>query len=105
MRKIALLTIAVILVTFLTGCGDDGGGNGNGNSNGNGDTTPPLIADVVVADITRTSVVITWITDEPATSQVEYSKMPFYSSVVQPKRYYPSSPILKIIIKMGVIFQ
>ncbi len=36
------------------------------------DTTPPVISEVKTSGITRTSVTITWKTDEPATSQVEY---------------------------------
>ena len=36
------------------------------------DTTPPAISDVQVTDISDTQVTITWRTDEPATSQVQY---------------------------------
>ncbi len=36
------------------------------------DTTPPVISDVSVSDVTDDSAVISWITDEPSTSQVEY---------------------------------
>jgi hypothetical protein len=36
------------------------------------DTTPPVISDVTVTDISAASANITWNTDEPATSQVEY---------------------------------
>ena len=36
---------------------------------GSKDTTPPVISEVVVSDITQTSAVITWQTDEPSTSQ------------------------------------
>jgi beta-lactamase superfamily II metal-dependent hydrolase len=38
------------------------------------DTTAPVISDVTVADITETTARITWTTDEPATSRVEYGK-------------------------------
>ena len=34
------------------------------------DTTPPAVSNVEVSDVTQTSAVITWDTDEPATSQV-----------------------------------
>jgi peroxiredoxin len=34
------------------------------------DTTPPVISEVNISDITQTDVVITWKTDEPSTSQV-----------------------------------
>ena len=36
------------------------------------DETPPLISEVSASNITTTSATITWTTDEPATSQVEY---------------------------------
>ena len=35
-----------------------------------GDTTPPVISEVNISDITQTGAVITWKTDEPSTSQV-----------------------------------
>jgi hypothetical protein len=37
------------------------------------DTVPPTISDVTVAVVDRNSATITWTTNEPATSQVEYS--------------------------------
>jgi peroxiredoxin len=37
---------------------------------GTKDTTPPVISTVELSDITETSAVVTWETDEPATSQV-----------------------------------
>jgi hypothetical protein len=37
------------------------------------DTRPPLITKVTVSSITSTQVTITWVTDEPADSQVEYA--------------------------------
>jgi uncharacterized repeat protein (TIGR02543 family) len=42
------------------------------------DTTPPVISGVRVSDITETSATITWTTDEPATSQVEYDTTSAY---------------------------
>jgi len=36
------------------------------------DPTPPVISDVLVSDITESSVTITWTTDEPATSNAEF---------------------------------
>ncbi|MEO5657789.1 MAG: fibronectin type III domain-containing protein [Nitrospiria bacterium] len=44
------------------------------------DTTPPRITGVTVADLTTTSVLITWNTDEAATSQVEYGLTSAYGS-------------------------
>ena len=39
-------------------------------SRGSADTTPPAIQDITISNVTRTSAVITWGTDEPATTQV-----------------------------------
>lgn len=36
------------------------------------DTKPPIITEVKVADITSSSATVTWVTDEPTTSQVIY---------------------------------
>jgi hypothetical protein len=36
------------------------------------DLTPPVISDVTAINITETGATITWTTDEPATSQIEY---------------------------------
>ena len=36
------------------------------------DTAPPVISQVTISDLGTSSVVISWTTDEPATSQVEY---------------------------------
>lgn len=44
------------------------------------DTTPPQIIGVTVASIADTSVVVTWSTDEAATSQVEYGLTSTYGS-------------------------
>jgi Leucine-rich repeat (LRR) protein len=71
MRKLAFLTIAVILVAMLAKCAG-------------GDETPPVISDISVIGVTETRATITWTTDEPADRQVMYSTMPLYSSVVQP---------------------
>jgi len=40
------------------------------------ETEPPVISNINVTDITRTSVVINWTTNEPATSQVDYWASP-----------------------------
>ncbi|PJC22075.1 hypothetical protein CO059_02920 [candidate division WWE3 bacterium CG_4_9_14_0_2_um_filter_48_10] len=44
------------------------------------DTTPPVITNIQASDITQTTAKITWTTDEPATSQVEYGKTTSYGS-------------------------
>jgi hypothetical protein len=60
MRKIVFLTIAVILASLLASCA-------------RGDTTPPAISNVSVTDITPTSALITWTTDEPATGKLAFT--------------------------------
>lgn len=44
------------------------------------DTSSPIITDMSVSDITETSVVITWTTDEPSDSQVEYGNSDIYGT-------------------------
>ena len=48
-------------------------------SGGSGDTTPPVISSVT-ATPSSTSAVVTWTTNEPATSQVEYGLTTSYGS-------------------------
>jgi hypothetical protein len=45
------------------------------------DTTPPVISGVAVSEVTESSAIITWTTDEPATSQVEYGETTSYGLV------------------------
>ncbi len=45
------------------------------------DTTPPQISNIQVADVTDSSVTITWTTDEPSTSQVEYGLNTSYGNI------------------------
>lgn len=40
------------------------------------DTVPPVISGVAVIDVTATGATVTWLTDEPASSRVEYGKTP-----------------------------
>ncbi|MBA7715755.1 hypothetical protein ES703_124813 [subsurface metagenome] len=42
------------------------------------DVTPPVISEVYISDITELSATINWVTDEPATSQVEYGTTSAY---------------------------
>ena len=42
------------------------------------DTTLPVISEVIASDITETTATITWATDEPATSQVDYGETTDY---------------------------
>jgi len=70
MKKIALLAMAVILAGTLWGCA---GGE-------EADKTAPTISGVSASDITQASATISWNTDEPATSQVEYGLTTSYGS-------------------------
>jgi hypothetical protein len=56
-----LPTFLLILV-LITGC----------RSAPSVDTTPPIITEVTASGITETSVVISWITNEPSDAQIEY---------------------------------
>jgi hypothetical protein len=69
MGRIALLAIVAILVVLLAGCTGV-------------DETPPVISELSVSYPTETSLVITWTTDEPATSRVEYGETEAYGTMV-----------------------
>ncbi|MGQ9525438.1 MAG: fibronectin type III domain-containing protein [Armatimonadota bacterium] len=47
------------------------------------DTTPPVISDVTVRNLTWNSATITWTTDEPATGQVEWGPTAAYGSTTE----------------------
>ena len=47
-------------------------------------TPPPLISEVEVSNITDTESTVTWQTDKPATSQVEYGENESYSLITPP---------------------
>ena len=49
---------------------------GGGGGGGGRDTTPPVISDVAVSNITKTSADVGWKTDEDSDSQVEYWSSP-----------------------------
>ena len=69
MGRIALLAIVAILVVLLAGCTGV-------------DETPPVISEGSVSYITETRLVITWTTDEPANSRVEYGETQAYGTMV-----------------------
>lgn len=46
-----------------------------------GDTTPPVISNVLVTNITASSATVTWTTNEASTSQVEYGTSTSYGSL------------------------
>jgi peroxiredoxin len=48
------------------------------------DETPPTISGVNVSNITESSAIITWTTNEPATSQVEYGETETYGASTTP---------------------
>ncbi|OGS23643.1 MAG: hypothetical protein A2297_03050 [Elusimicrobia bacterium RIFOXYB2_FULL_48_7] len=60
------------------------------------DTTPPVISNVAAGNITATGAVITWTTNEPSTSQVEYGKTTGYGkmSIEDPAYVTPHSVAL-----------
>jgi len=64
-KKIALLTITVLLAALLAGCGG-------------GDKTLPVISSVSASAITASTATISWTTDEKATSLVEYGTTTSY---------------------------
>ena len=68
MRKTASLTITILLLALAAGCGG-------------GDKMLPVVSAVNVSGITASTATITWTTDEPATSQVEYGITVSYGSV------------------------
>jgi len=68
-KALAVLTIVPIFVMFLAGCTSI-------------DETPPVISELSVSYIGDTSLVITWTTNEPATSKVEYGETEAYGTMV-----------------------
>jgi len=69
MGRMALLAIVAILVTLLAGCTGV-------------DETPPVISERLVSYVGDTGLVITWTTDEPANSKVEYGETEAYGTTV-----------------------
>ncbi len=71
MTVFLVLTLALIGFSTeeTTGSPYGYGGGGGGEPR---DTTPPVISGESASDVTDTSATISWITDEPSTSQVEY---------------------------------
>jgi len=59
-----LVALAIVAVSTITG---GGGGKTTTPSN---DITPPVITDITIQGVTNNSIIVTWDTDEPSTSQV-----------------------------------
>jgi len=55
---------------------DTGGGSGGSG----GDSTPPVITNIQTSNVSEDSVTITWTTNEPSSSQVEYGLDPSYGN-------------------------
>jgi len=78
----------------------DPSGNGPATADGNfttsaaPDTEPPNISDVRVAAVTDTSAVITWRTDEPADSTVEYGESTTLGSTATDNQYVTFHSVL-----------
>jgi len=76
--KRLFLSLLIIVIIIGAGCNIF-----NTDDNGNGDpvdTILPVITDVSTSDIIETSAIITWTTDEPADSQVEYGNTDVYGT-------------------------
>lgn len=67
MRQLSILITIIILLLVAVGCD-------------NNDTIPPSITNISAQDISGTTATITWITDEPATSSVEFGEPTDYGS-------------------------
>ncbi len=77
-----------------------GGGGGGGDE----DTTPPTISNVDVTNITSDSAVITWTTDEPATSKVYYGTTTSYGNTAYDGSYVTSHSITLTGLSAGTTY-
>ena len=59
----------------------DSGREGDGLNDNSTDTTPPLISGIIVSNITETTAMISWATDELSTGNIEYGQTTAYSSM------------------------
>ncbi len=82
MKRILIIGVILALVIGGISCGKSEPGTTPQTPTENGDSspdnTPPSITNISASDITETSATITWATDEPATSQVEYGETADY---------------------------
>ena len=63
-----------------SGAEEDDKGDGDEDSGGGGDTTPPIITDIFVQVDNTGRALVTWTTDEPATTVVDYGLTSSYGS-------------------------
>lgn len=82
LRAPSLLLLSVVFVISTDCCRND--------------ATPPTISDVQSTKITKTSAIVSWTTDEPATSQVEYGLNSAYGSIIASDAALVISHTLKI---------
>jgi len=71
-------------VTSENAAGNKATAEGNLTTVAEADETPPTISSVSASNITESSATIAWITDEDATSQVQYGKTETYGSSTTP---------------------
>ena len=84
---IPVIITLLVLSVFLPSCCESSNtdeGTGEPAEERPIDTTPPVISDLTDAEVTATTAKITWTTDEPATSQVEYGTTDAYGSETSP---------------------
>ncbi len=81
---LGIIAAAVLLVRYaVAGPGTDAEASGSSQtpeSAAAADNTPPDIAAVSVSDVTGTTAVVTWVTDEDCSSQVEYFDLTCYET-------------------------
>lgn len=58
-----------------------GGGGGSSSNSPTPDTTPPAISSIATSSVATSAATITWTTDEPANSQINYGPTSGYGSV------------------------
>lgn len=83
-RILVLLLACITLLFGVVACGtseETEDGNGNDKNPFNTDIFGPTVSNTAISEITQTGAVITWITDEPGSSQVKYGLTSNFGSV------------------------
>jgi len=94
-----ITTLFIIIVCFFIGSGIYYVFTQRGTPslpNGTADTTPPSFQSVPTPSTTETGATITWITDESATSRVEYGKTETYDSTTSEDTNLSTSHSVKL---------